>query len=99
MIAAAKRSGTVLEIDAMPDRLDLPDEAVRRAVAAGVALAIDSDAHQPGQLGFADEFGVAVARRGWARAADVINTRPVGECLARLKRARGRRARRRRVRA
>jgi DNA polymerase (family X) len=90
VIAAAKRAGTVLEIDAMPDRLDLPDEYVRKAVAAGVPLAIDSDAHQPGQLACADALGVAVARRGWARRADVINTLPVGECLARLKQARRR---------
>jgi DNA polymerase (family 10) len=85
VIAAAKRTGTVLEIDAMPDRLDLPDAAVRKAVEAGVKLAIDSDAHQPAQLGYADAFGVAVARRGWARAADVINTLPVAQCLAQLK--------------
>jgi DNA polymerase (family 10) len=91
VIAAAKRSGTVLEIDAMPDRLDLPDEYVRKAVAAGVPLAIDSDAHQPGQLACADALGVAVARRGWARREDVINTLPVRECLARLKRPRRRR--------
>lgn len=87
LIAAAKRTGTVLEIDGMPDRLDLPDVAVRKAVEAGVKLAVDSDAHQPAQLGYADVFGVAVARRGWARAADVINTLPVTRCLAQLKRA------------
>jgi DNA polymerase (family 10) len=91
VIAAAKRTGTALEIDAMPDRLDLGDENVRRAVAAGVALVIDSDAHQPSQLRFAEEFGVGVARRGWARAADVLNTLPVSRCLARLKGGRRRR--------
>jgi DNA polymerase (family 10) len=88
VIAAARRTGTVLEIDAMPDRMDLPDEYVRKAVAAGVALAVDSDAHQVAQLGYADRLGVAVARRGWARRADVINALPLRECLARLKRAR-----------
>jgi DNA polymerase (family 10) len=87
VIAAAKRTGTVLEIDAMPDRLDLPDTAVRKAVEAGVKLAIDSDAHQPAQLAYADAFGIPLARRGWARAADVINTLPVTRCLAQLKRA------------
>jgi DNA polymerase (family 10) len=95
LIAAAARSGTVLEIDAMPDRLDLPDEYVRKAVAAGVALAIDSDAHQPAQLAYADALGVGVARRGWARRADVVNALPVAECLARLKGGR-RKPRRRR---
>jgi DNA polymerase (family 10) len=87
VIAAAKRTGTVLEIDAMPDRLDLPDVAVRKAIEAGVKLAIDSDAHQPAQLAYADAFGVAVARRGWATAGDVINTLSVTKCLAQLKRS------------
>lgn len=92
VIAAAKRTGTVLEIDGIPDRLDLKDEHVRKAVAAGVRLAIDSDAHHPAHLGFADEFGVAVARRGWATAKDVVNTLPVRELLAALKGGRRRRA-------
>jgi len=85
VIAAAVRTGTILEIDAMPDRLDLRDEYVRRAVAAGALLAIDSDAHDPSHLRYAEELGVAVARRGWASAANVVNTLPVEKCLARLK--------------
>ena len=85
VIAAALRTGTVLEIDAMPDRLDLRDEYVRKAVDAGALLAIDSDAHQPGHLAYTDELGVAVARRGWARRSDVVNALPVAMCLARLK--------------
>jgi len=91
VIAAAKRTGTVLEIDGIPDRLDLKDEYVRKAVAAGVPLVIDSDAHHPAHLRYADEFGVAVARRGWARGADVLNTLPVTKFLARLKAAKRRR--------
>jgi DNA polymerase (family 10) len=75
----------VLEVDAMPDRLDLPDEGVRSALAAGVKLAVDSDAHRPEQLAYADRFGVATARRGWATKADVINAWPVGRMLAALK--------------
>jgi len=94
VIAAAVRTGTVLEIDAMPDRLDLRDEYVRKAVDAGALLAIDSDAHQIGHLAYADELGVAVARRGWARKADVVNTLPATKCLARLKGGRPRRGRR-----
>jgi DNA polymerase (family 10) len=85
IIAAAKRTGTALEIDAFPDRLDLKDEHVRKAVDAGVPLVIDSDAHHPSHLRYADLFGVAVARRGWATKPDVLNTRPVDELLARLK--------------
>jgi DNA polymerase (family 10) len=95
VIAAALRTGTVLEIDAMPDRLDLRDEYVRKVVDAGALLAIDSDAHQPGHLAYADELGVAVARRGWARKSDVVNTLPVAKCLARLKGGGPRRSRRR----
>ena len=99
VIGAAARTGTVLEIDAMPDRLDLRDEYVRKAVAAGVLLAVDSDAHQPAHLAYADDLGVGTARRGWARRKDVVNTLPVAECLARLKDGRkgrgGRRPRRR----
>ncbi|HKE10248.1 MAG TPA: DNA polymerase/3'-5' exonuclease PolX [Myxococcota bacterium] len=85
VIEAAKRTGTVLEVDAMPDRLDLKDEYVRKAVGAEVPLVIDSDAHHPNHLRYADEFGVAVARRGWARASDVLNTLPAEKLLDRLK--------------
>jgi len=95
VIAAAVQTGTVLEIDAMPDRLDLRDAYVRKAVAAGALLAIDSDAHDPSHLRYADELGVAVARRGWASATHVVNTLPVEACLARLKGGGKRRVRRR----
>ncbi len=95
VITAAVRTGTVLEIDAMPDRLDLRDEYVRKAVDAGALLAIDSDAHDPSHFRYADELGVAVARRGWARKADVINTLAVEQCLSRLKDGRAKRKRRR----
>jgi len=50
----------------------------------GVALVIDSDAHDPSHLGYCAEYGLAVARRGWARKSDVLNTLPVGRLLARL---------------
>jgi DNA polymerase (family 10) len=86
VIAAAKRTGTALEIDAYPDRLDLRDEHVRKAVHAGVKLVIDSDAHSTHHLEFLD-YGVATARRGWARKADVINTKSVEGFLASLKKA------------
>lgn len=85
VIAAAKRTGTVLEIDAIPDRLDLKDEHVRKAVAAGVPLTIDSDAHQIGHLRVIDDFGIPTARRGWATKADILNTKPVADFLAGLK--------------
>ncbi len=85
LIAAAKRTGTVLEIDAIPDRLDLKDEHVRKAVNAGVHLTINSDAHSLSQLRCAEDFGIAVARRGWATKVNVINTRPVEQFLRCLK--------------
>ncbi len=85
LIAAAKRTGTVLEIDAIPDRLDLKDEHVRKAVNAGVHLTINSDAHSLSQLRCAEDFGIAVARRGWATKENVINTRPVEQFLSCLK--------------
>jgi DNA polymerase (family 10) len=74
VIKAAKATGTALEIDAFPDRLDLNDVHVRMAVKAGVRLVIDTDAHRPEHLQFLD-LGVAVARRGWATKKDVLNTR------------------------
>lgn len=85
IIAAAVRTGTVLEIDALPDRLDLKDEHVRKAIAAGVPLVIDSDAHSVAHLRYPELYGIPTARRGWATARDVINTLPVDEFLARLK--------------
>lgn len=85
LIAAAKRTGTVLEIDALPERLDLKDEYVRKAVDARVPLVIDSDAHAVAHLRYPDDYGISVARRGWATKKDVINTLPVEKFLARLK--------------
>ncbi|HVP31100.1 MAG TPA: DNA polymerase/3'-5' exonuclease PolX [Myxococcota bacterium] len=91
VIAAARRTGTALEIDAMPQRLDLRDEHVRKAVEAGVPLVIDSDAHAPAHLRYVAEYGVGVARRGWARKQDVLNALPLPKLRAALKdgRARG----------
>lgn len=84
IIAAAKRTHTILEIDAYPDRLDLRDEYIKKCVQAGVLLAIDSDAHAPEHFALL-QFGVAQARRGWATASDVINTLPLAKVLAKLK--------------
>jgi DNA polymerase (family 10) len=94
VIAAAKETGTVLEHDAYPERLDLKDEHVRRALAAGVPIVIDSDAHSVKHFAFPRLYGVDQARRGWATAAQVLNTRPLDAFLAALK---GGAARRRRA--
>ena len=85
IIATARETGTVLELDAYPDRLDLKDEHVRKAVQAGVPIVIDSDAHSVKHLAFPRQYGVDQARRGWATAADVLNTRPGDAFLAALK--------------
>lgn len=74
ILEAALETGTALEVNASPRRLDLSDDHVRRAVDAGVTLTISSDAHQPSELGNL-RFGVATAQRGWARTADVLNCR------------------------
>jgi DNA polymerase (family 10) len=85
VIAAARETGTVLELDAYPQRLDLRDEHLRRAVSAGVPLVIDSDAHAVGHLRYGEQYGIDQARRGWVTAEDVLNTRPLEQFLAGLK--------------
>ncbi|MBI3019795.1 MAG: DNA polymerase/3'-5' exonuclease PolX [Parcubacteria group bacterium] len=84
VIAAAKRTGTVLEIDAFPDRLDLCDEYIRKCVNAGVKMSIDSDAHAVGHFSVL-EYGIAQARRGWATKEDIINTLSAHDLLAEIK--------------
>jgi len=77
---AAAETGTALEINAHPKRLDLRDVHVRRAIELGVKLVINSDAHGVNGFGVLP-FGVATARRGWATAEDVINTWSVKKVL------------------
>jgi DNA polymerase (family 10) len=84
VIEAAEKTKTVLEIDAYPDRLDLKDEHIRKAVEKGVKLSIDSDSHAVNHIKFL-EFGIAQARRGWAGRDDVINTKDWKEMLKLLK--------------
>lgn len=85
IIDVAKSTGTILEIDAFPDRLDLKDEYIKKAVQSGVRLSIDSDAHNKTHLKFL-QFGIAQARRGWAEKKDVVNTLLVKEFLKMIKR-------------
>ena len=74
VFAAAARAGTMLEINANPDRRDLSDIHARAAVRAGVRIVINSDAHRTQTLANM-RWGVATARRAWLRAEDVANTR------------------------
>lgn len=87
IVAAAAETGTVLEIDADPARLDLRDDHARQALAAGCTLSIDSDAHSTDGLDNL-AFGVMVAQRAWAPPERVLNTLPLDGVLAALKRRR-----------
>ena len=86
IISYAKKTGTVLEVNAEPNRLDFKDEHIRRCIDAGVKISIDSDAHSAEQVGFL-ELGIAQARRGWATKNDVINAWPLEKMLRFLKSA------------
>lgn len=76
IVRAAARTHTALEVNAHWQRLDLKDQHVRMAVDAGAMLAICTDAHSVADLSLM-AYGVTTARRGWAEAKDVLNTRPL----------------------
>jgi DNA polymerase (family X) len=76
VFAAALATGTILEINANPYRLDLRDVHVRRAVELGVLLAINCDAHHADHFDLLP-YGIATAQRGWATAAGVVNSWPL----------------------
>ena len=84
IIKAAKRTKTILEIDAHPWRLDLKDEHIRMAREAGVKMVIDTDAHSVPEMHYL-EYGIAQARRAWCEKKDIINTLPLKEFLKALK--------------
>ena len=81
---AARKTNTIMEINAYPERMDLKDSHVRAAVKAGVKLVISTDAHNADQLHFM-KIGIGTARRGWATKDDVINTRRLKDMLRMLK--------------
>lgn len=81
VFAAAAETGTALEINGSPPRLDLSAERARRAIEAGCVLSIDSDAHRIEEYGFL-RWGVDQARRAWAEPRHVLNTRPLDDLLA-----------------
>jgi DNA polymerase (family 10) len=78
----ALETGVALEVNGLPDRLDLSGENVRLARKAGVPIAVSTDAHSVSGLGNM-ELAVATARRGGLTAEDVVNTRPLAELLVR----------------
>ena len=87
VIEAAARTGTMIEINANPDRRDLDDVHARTAAEAGVPIVINTDAHWPANFDVA-RYGVATARRAWLGPEQVANTRPWPEFAALRKRAR-----------
>jgi DNA polymerase (family X) len=78
----ALEEGVALEVNGLPDRLDLSGEHVREALEAGVEIVCSTDAHSVRGLGNM-ELSVATARRGWATAAHVLNTRPLSRIIRR----------------
>ena len=77
VFTAAARTGTALEVNGFPDRLDLRDEHILWAKRHGVRFSVDTDSHAAGHLAHM-RFGVATAQRGWLTKDDVINAWPLG---------------------
>ena len=80
----ASETGTILEVDGQPKRLDLNDENIRMALRYGCSLCADTDAHHTRDLDYM-ELAVSTARRGWAEARNVVNTLPLKKFLKNLK--------------
>jgi DNA polymerase (family 10) len=79
LFAAAAATGTIMEIDGAPGHLDMDGSLAKRAVAAGVLIAINSDGHRADLLRRQMQFGVGTARRGWVEATQVVNTRSAAD--------------------
>lgn len=88
LLDEAHSTGTALEINAFPDRLDLNDSYAREARRLGVRAVISTDAHSQAHLDFM-RFGIAVARRGWLEKKDVVNTLPLRDLRRFLARKKG----------
>jgi len=84
MLKAAKETGTILEINSWPERLDLKDIYIKMAKKIGVKMIINTDAHERTQMQNM-EFGIAQARRGWAEKIDIVNTLSAEELLKHFK--------------
>jgi DNA polymerase (family 10) len=77
LFETAVATGTAMEVDGAPGHLDMDGAIARRAVEAGVTLAIDSDCHRAEALERQMRFGIGTARRGWVQAAHVLNARSI----------------------
>jgi DNA polymerase (family X) len=91
VFAAACETGTALEIDGAPGHLDMDGALAKRAIAAGVTVAIDSDCHRAEALARQMQFGIGTARRGWVEPARVLNTNGVDAVREFVARKRARR--------
>ena len=87
VIATAAETGTIMELNAHPERLDLNDVHLRMARKLGVRIAINTDAHEARQFSHI-RWGIATARRGWVSAAEVLNAQPLETMRSWLKRNR-----------
>ncbi len=88
LFETAVDTGTLLEINGAPAHLDMDGALARRAVAAGVTVAVDSDCHRADLLEAQMQLGVLTARRGWIEARHVLNTRPLADVRALIARKR-----------
>jgi len=84
IFSAARDNGVILEINAQPQRLDLPDDLAKSAMEWGVDLIIDSDAHSTRDFSFM-RYGVDNARRGWVQKDNVINTLTYDKFIKKLR--------------
>jgi DNA polymerase (family 10) len=84
VLKTAKQTGTAIEINAYPLRLDLSDIYAKKAKEMGVPIVISTDAHVTTQFNFMN-YGVSIARRGWLEKGDVLNTLDADQLLKRLK--------------
>jgi len=84
VFATAARTGTAIEINAYPDRLDLPDDLILRAKRHGVRFAVNTDSHATVHLDHL-RYGIGIAQRGWLTRDDVVNAWPLGKLRAFVK--------------
>jgi len=89
LFQAAIETGTAMEVDGAPGHLDMDGRIARRAVAAGVTIAVNSDCHRADALGRQMGFGLGTARRGWVRPDCVLNARSLAEVRDFVARKRG----------
>ncbi|MCD6500595.1 DNA polymerase/3'-5' exonuclease PolX [bacterium] len=80
ILRAARETKTILEVNSYPERLDLNDVNIKKAIELGIKLVINTDSHHQDHLRYM-EYGVATARRGWAEKKDIINTQSLGKLL------------------